>query len=294
MRCRSAIALICALILTGSVHAVERSGAIPAGSYLWTAKAPWFGGFSGLEVSDDGSSMLALSDRSILVSADLQREDGRVSGVKVTSANWVRSSKNKPLIGRAGDSEGLAIGPDGGHYISFEGVHRLAHYTDPESRSKVLPRPKVFKYLASNGSFEPLAIDAQGRLYTMPESSRAADGSIPVYRWDGRRWSTPYKLPQRDDYLPVGADFGPDGRLYVLERATGALGFRSRLRRWTVSDTAATNEETVLDTRSGAHENLEGVSIWRDGEGKLRATMISDDNFMFFLRTEIVEYTLPE
>ncbi|MFA3916833.1 esterase-like activity of phytase family protein [Ruegeria hyattellae] len=294
MRRRSAIAVICALALTGSVHAVERSGAIPAGSYQWTAKAPWFGGFSGLELSDDGMSMLALSDRSILVSAKLQRTDGRVSGVDVTSAHWVRSSRNKRMIGRAGDSEGLAVAPDGSHYISFEGVHRLAHFANPESRSKVLPRPKAFKKLAKNGSFEPLAIDAKGRLYTMPESSRAADGTIPVYRWDGRHWSTPFKLPHRGDYLPVGADFGPDGRLYVLERATGTLGFRSRLRRWTVTDTAATNEETVLDTRSGTHENLEGVSVWRDAKGKLRATMISDDNFVFFLRTEIVEYTLPE
>ncbi|MEX0350936.1 MAG: esterase-like activity of phytase family protein [Paracoccaceae bacterium] len=294
MRRRSAVALICALILTGSAHAVERSGAVPAGSYQWTAKAPWFGGFSGIEVSDDGLSMLALSDRSILVSADLQRENGRVSGVEVTSAHWVRSSKNKPLIGRAGDSEGLAIAPDGGHYISFEGVHRLARYDDPESRSQVLPRPKAFNDLAKNGSFEPLAIDAKGRLYTMPESSRAADGTIPVYRWDGRRWSTPFKLPPRGDYLPVGADFGPEGRLYVLERATGTLGFRTRLRRWRVTETAATNEETVLDTRSGTHENLEGVSVWRDAQGKLRATMISDDNFVFFLRTEIVEYILPD
>ncbi|MCL6282399.1 esterase-like activity of phytase family protein [Ruegeria sp. 2012CJ41-6] len=273
---------------------MDTPGAEPAGSYRWIAKAPWFGGFSGIEMSDDGMSMLALSDRSILVSAKLRREDGRVSGAEVTSANWVRSSKNKPLLGRAGDSEGLAVAPDGGHYISFEGVHRLARYADPESRSEVLPRPNAFKHLAGNGSFEPLAIDDQGRLYTMPESSRAVDGTIPVYRWDGKRWSTPFKLPPRGDYLPVGADFGPDGRLYVLERATGALGFRSRLRRWTVSDTAATQEETILDTRAGTHENLEGVSIWRDAKGKLRATMISDDNFVFFLRTEIVEYTLPE
>jgi len=42
------------------------------------------------------------------------------------------------------------------------------------------------------------------------------------------------------------------------------------------------------------HDNLEGVSVWRDADGALRATLVSDDNFRFLQQTEIVEYLLPD
>ncbi len=54
------------------------------------------------------------------------------------------------------------------------------------------------------------------------------------------------------------------------------------------------DETLLLETASGTYDNLEGVSVWRDAGGRLRATMISDDNFKFFQRTEIVEYALPD
>ena len=94
--------------------------------------------------------------------------------------------------------------------------------------------------------------------------------------------------------MPVGADFGPDGRLYVLERKFARIGFRSRLRRFKWTDSALTQEETLIETSVATHDNLEGVSIWRDSRGQLRATMISDDNFLWIQRTEIVEYSLPD
>ena len=57
---------------------------------------------------------------------------------------------------------------------------------------------------------------------------------------------------------------------------------------------AMTNEVTLLETPRGLYDNLEGLSIWRDGAGHITATMVSDDNFSFFLRTQIVEYRLPD
>ncbi len=289
-----AVQLIATLLLTGSVWAVEVKTATLSNSYAWRHTADWFGGFSALHISEDGRRMVALSDRSVLVTAQVEREGAKITGIEILDHWPVLSSTGRALPGYTGDSEGIAVNPDGGYYISFEGVHRVAHYSGRDSKARILMRPKAFEGLNGNGSFEALAIDDQGRLYTLTEKNRTADGDIPVYRWEDRGWSTPFVLPQRGRFLPVAADFGPDGRLYVLERSLSLIGFRSRLRRWQIEGDDPRAEEILFETGTGTHDNLEGLSIWRDAQGLLRATMISDDNFLALQRTELVEYLLPD
>ncbi|EEE38529.1 hypothetical protein RKLH11_2371 [Rhodobacteraceae bacterium KLH11] len=294
MRRRLAIQLIAALLLIGPVRAVELKQASLLQSYAWRNSADWFGGFSALHISENGQHMIAVSDRSNLVEARIDRDGAEITGIRILGHWPMLSSRGRILRGWAGDSEGIAVAPDGSYYISFEGVHRVVHYAGPDAKARVLPRPKAFLDLEPNGSFEALAIDRHGRLYTLTEKSRTAQGAIPVYRWDGGRWSSPFVLPQRGKFLPVAADFGPDGRLYVLERAVSFIGFQSRLRRWRIADDAPQAEEVLFETGTGAHDNLEGLSVWRDMQGRLRATMLSDDNFLALQRTELVEYLLPD
>lgn len=264
-------------------------------AYDWTGPEAWFGGFSGLHLSPDGQRATVLSDRATVIEVRLTRDaDGQIAGVEPLSHWRPRSNRGRPLTGRIADSEGLAIGQDGAVYISFEGVHRVARYARPGAPATVLNAPWVFRGLKGNRSLEALAIDAAGRLYTLPEDGRDAQGRIPVHRRDAQGWRVAFTLDARGRFLPVGADIGPDGRLYILERAVGVLGFRSRLRRWTLTETGAEQEETLLTTGAGTHDNLEGVSVWRDAGGDLRATMVSDDNFLSLQRTELVEYRLPD
>ncbi|WP_170762684.1 esterase-like activity of phytase family protein [Ruegeria lacuscaerulensis] len=289
-----AVQLIATLLLAGSVGAVEVKKATQLGSFIWRHSAGWFGGFSALHISEDGRLMVALSDRSKLLAAQIDRDGDQITGIEILDRWRVLSSTGGALPGYTGDSEGIAIDQDGSYYISFERVHRVAFYSGPGSKARVLPRPKAFDGLDHNGSFEGLAIDDKGRLYTLTEKNRTADGNIPVYRWDGRAWATPFVLQQRGRFLPVAADFGPDGRLYVLERKLSLIGFRSRLRRWQIDGDVPGAEEILLETGTGTHDNLEGLSVWRDTQGRLRATMISDDNFLALQRTELVEYLLPD
>lgn len=294
MRRCFAVQLIAVLLLALPVQAVEVKTATLLDSFTWHHSADWFGGFSAIHTSPNGRDAMMLSDRSTLVSAQIERKGDRITGVRI-SEHWpVLSSTGRILPGYVGDSEGIASAPDGGFYISFEGVHRVAYYAEPGTKARVLPRPAAFERLDGNGSFEGLAIDDQARLYTLTEKSRTEQGDIPVYRWDGQAWSTPFVLPQRGKFLPVSADFGPDGRFYVLERAVSVPGFRSRLRRWTMTDDQPGAEEILFETTTGTHDNLEGLSVWRDDRGRLRATMISDDNFLALQQTELVEYLLPD
>ncbi|OUS38127.1 hypothetical protein A9Q94_03650 [Rhodobacterales bacterium 56_14_T64] len=291
------IGLVTATTLAVAAFAANRttgtSSAAYLGSYTWRMDDRWFGGFSGLSLSADGSSMTVISDRATLATARINRVDGQISGIEAKTVRHLRSSSGQFLKGRIVDSEGLAIAPDGTIYISFEGISRVVRHLKASSRAQVLPRPNEFRALPINKALEALAIDAQGRLYTLPERALNSDGQIPVWRWDGNSWSTPFTLPPRGDFLPVSADIGPDGRFYLLERDFSLFGFRSRLRRWVLTADGPASEQTLLQTSFGSHDNLEGLSIWRDVQGSLRATMISDDNFKSLQRTELVEYALP-
>ena len=187
-----------------------------------------------------------------------------------------------------GDSEGLAIALDGTYFVSFEGAARVRQQDGLRGYPTMLPRHPDFARMALNAALEALAIAADGALYAIPERPRPADAPFPVYRFRDDAWSIPFTIPREGPYLISGADIGPDGLLYVLERAFVGLGFRSRVRRF---DLNGNGGETVLATETGDLGNMEGISVWRDAAG-LRMTLISDDNFTFLLSTQIAEFRL--
>ena len=158
-----------------------------------------------------------------------------------------------------------------------------------------IPRPKEFNELQNNSSLETLAIDAEGTLYTLPERSGKLSRPFPVFRYRGGTWDQPFSIPRRPPYLPVGGDFGPDGKFYLLERhMSGIFGFQSRVRRFDLGPDGVSGEETLLESKTGTHDNLEGISVWRDQSGAIRMTLIADDNFKFFQTTEVVEYRVAD
>lgn len=298
MRQRSAIALGIALVLSLIGLEIVAAGTGGAARLVsetrWKRNEAWFGGFSGIEVDASGQGFIALSDRGNLVQGRLIRRDGQISGVKLTDAFPVLNHRGTIPREQFRDSEGLAQAADGRLFISFEGAHRVWAYARPGGTAKRLPRHPDFKTMQRNSSLEALAIDARGRLYTLPERSGALARPFPVYRFAHGRWDRAFSIPRRGEFLPVGADFGPDGRFYLLERAYNGLGFRSRVRRFDLTSGGFVAETTLLTSGNGTHDNLEGLAVWRDGAGKIRLTMISDDNFKFFQRTEIVEYVVDE
>ena len=297
MRRRFILALSGALaIVTGlTLAATEPEQARYVGSYTWRGDDPAFGGFSGLELGPDGRNFTALSDRGAIVSGRLERAaDGQVSGVIHGAIVPLRDPEGRTIEKEAlRDSEGLATRSDGRVFVSFEFQHRVWAYLTPEKAAQ-MPRPWRFKDFKPNGSFEALAIDAQDRLYVLPERSGGLSTPFPVFRYAGGRWSQPFSIPRRDGFLPVGADFGPDGRFYLLERAFTGIAFQSRVRRFDVSGTDLTGETVLFQSRAGRHDNLEGLAVWADADGHIRLTMVSDDNFRFFQKTEFVDYLVQE
>ena len=255
----------------------------------WTESQSWFGGFSAIEVGDKGTDATLLSDRAHILTVRLKRTDGRLSGVTVISHRPLVDAEGRALVGAAGDAEGLAIDARGRRTISFEMRHRVARYLG-DGQTAPLPGHPDFASLRPNGGFEALAVHPDGTLYALPERPPAGEG-IPVYAFRRGTWRVAATLPRRGPFLPTGADVDAQGQLYLLERATTPLGFRSRIRRF---DLATGSEDILMTSLPGRFDNLEGLSVWTDAAGTVRVTTVSDDNFLPIQQTQLGEFVLEE
>ena len=93
--------------------------------YHWQTDNPEFGGFSALEVGEDGLALTVLMDRGRLVQGQLLRTSTGIEGINVTVETNLLGLDGKPLSGEDDDSEGLALDGQGGFYVSFEGPARV-------------------------------------------------------------------------------------------------------------------------------------------------------------------------
>lgn len=291
MPSRIRLALIAGIAaLAPMIAAAEKAEYI--GSYTWLSASEEHGGFSGIEVSDDGLRFTAIGDKGIIVEGRFNRTDGQISGV-VSILRKLQNTDGKAVSKPDSDAEGLAIAADGRIFISFEHRHRVWAYRDSKSKAAWLPRHPDFKHFKGNDGLEALAINPDGTLFALPEKS--GKEQIRIYRYKANEWDQPFSIPRVKHFKAVGADFGPDGKFYLLERTLNSVfGFKTRVRRFDIHGDTIGSGEVVLETVSGLHDNLEGLSVWRDGAGDIRLTMVADDNFNFYQRSEFVEYRLQE
>jgi hypothetical protein len=298
MRRRSFLGLTLALALLSGLQ--SSASPVPPPGFVnatdWHGTGPRFGGFSSIAVTPDGSGFLSLSDHGAWVRGTFTRDDqDRLTGITSGMVTPLLGPDGAALPEGSTDSEGVAVAPDGGIYVSFEGPARVRHYASPGAAADNLPSPREFKSMKHNASLETLCIGPDGSLYTMPEESGGAATAFPVFRFQNGKWDRFGTVPRGDEFLTVDCSIGPDGRFYLLKRAFYGLGgFASRLERFDMGPKGLTGRTVLFQTETGTFDDLEGLSVWRDRLGKLRATTVSDDNFSMFFVTQIVEFELPD
>lgn len=284
---------VLALALTLLVHPCFAAELTFVSRYTWHSSIKGFGGLSGLELSGDGTKLYATSDAGYALSAKVIRQNDKITGLRDIVFAPLRDLKGKPLDRWYVDAEGLARNGNGPFYISFEADGRVWRYATLTGTPTALPKHPAFAELQNNSGLEALAIGPDDTLYTLPERSGEWERPFPVFRFRNGVWDQTLSIPRRDRFLPVGADIGPDGRFYLLERDFAWYrGFASRIRVFDLTSAGFTNEEILLTTDFGTHDNLEGISVWRKPGGGLRMTLVADDNFNFVQVTELVEYDL--
>lgn len=295
------VAAALALIALGLPHMARGEATAPpfariTGHFILPA-GPETGGLSGLEFGADGGRFVALSDSATLTRGTVTRDaGGAITAVTIDGPPMaLTDTAGAPLVDPYDDSEGLALGADGGLFASFELHHRVEEFSADGRVLRQLPVPREFTTFGENSGLEALAIAPDGALYALPEGPASGAATVPVFRFRNGQWDRPFTLPGDGTWRPVGADFGPDGGLYLLERDFWPLvGFMSRLRRIGFDEGGVTENEVLLTTAAGQFGNLEGLSIWQDGSGGTHATMVSDNNFLPFLPAEFVDVLIGD
>lgn len=261
-----------------------------------------FGGFSGLEVSADGARLDILSDRGFLVQARLLRAapEQVPAGISLTGMSWLARPDGRSTRLGGADSEGLAWTGQGHFAISMEMGHSLWSYGQ-HGTARQIPPPPGTESLPRNRRYEALAVDPSGRPVMTPEGTPAGETGHPLWRLgsDGQ-WQRIGTLAasswHQGGFRPVGADFAPDGSLYILERGISLSGFRSRVLQLEAPDEEASDQpstgKVVWQSHAYPLTNFEGIALWQDASGKTRLLLVSDDNFLPFLTSSLLEITL--
>jgi hypothetical protein len=274
-----------------------------AGGIKITSANPDFGGWSGLSVSADGSTLVAVSDTANWLSAQiLYDEKGRLSGLADAAMAPLLDLKGKPIGGKVmGDAEGLTItGSDplkGDAYVSFERLHRVWRYALGEKGFLAVPSAVVTQRrlgeMPGNGGIEALAImppetggDEQ-KLLALSEDARDAKGRRRAFLIEDRnveRLSTKLDEP----FSPTDVARLPNGDFLMLERSFSLLagpGMQMRLIKADEVKADAMLEGRVLMSTNNRRtiDNMEGLAVREITEGAAKGQVlvyvISDDNF---------------
>jgi len=267
------------------------------GATVWrTQGAPALGGISGLVMDPDGRGFLALSDRVRLLSGQMHRapETDALRAVTLTGQEALLNPKGAPLTPFNSDAEALARGADGMLFAGFEGLSRVLAYPAGDGTARRATRLHAwdrFRDLWGNDGIEALA--------PLPEDTADTAGLVAItqagqsYIWRGGTgpWQAGFALPDMDSYEVSGADLGPDGALWVLERRRGWTGFTTRIRRFSLEGSTLGTGRVLLEGHIGWRENFEAISLWCDPKGRTVVTLVSDDGFSHVQRTVLAEFT---
>jgi hypothetical protein len=264
-----------------------------------TSPAPEWGGYSGMVMSSDVSSIVAISDVGHCLRLELTHDAaGKLTGVGAAQTGPLLDEAGKPVSGKEwSDAEAIAAAPGNSLIVAFERNHRLWRYAAPEGipdgPAQPVEAPADIKTLPENSGIETLVVDGQGRITAIAESG-SPDGA-------GRGWTqresawVPFALERSDGFEATDATIADDKSLILLER------------RYTEKDGPAARISLLPRTFDGpvagytlavlrlplSVDNFEDVAIQPAPDGGRYIYLLSDNNQNPQQRTLLLQFRLP-
>lgn len=251
-----------------------------------------FGGFSGIELTSGGDHVFLVSDAGYLVEARVERDAaGRITAIVDAEARRFRQNHGELVNDFQGDAEAVRLDPQGRPVVAFESYMRFARFPTADMMPEPLNDWDRFAGNWSNEGAESLAIDATGGILAVLERAKGSPAAYVTLRYNGGRdWTHGPALATDGAFQATDADFGPDGKLYVLERNLSLLsGYATRISVYEREGDHFGDPVTVAKTAPGQFGNFEGMDVWQTTTGGLMATLVTDNNFMPDAATVILE-----
>ncbi len=269
-----------------------------------------FGGYSGLTLSADGKSLMAVSDAGTWLAAQLNYKNGRLASVSKARIGPLLALKSRRLRRRRDrDAEAIRLLKGnlqtGTALVAFEINQRIGLF---DIRGGRLGGPARYlrpgRRLPANKGLESIALfgKTKGRrknVIAFAERYLDANGHHRGWIWKNLKGpARPVALRNLNGFDITDAVGLQNGDLLVLERRfRWSEGVKMRLRHIkasTVRPGAVLNGLTLVraDMRYEI-DNMEGLAVHKDAAGKTVVTMISDNNFNSFLqRTLLLQFEL--
>jgi hypothetical protein len=271
-----------------------------------------FGGWSGLVLSKDGKSLVAVSDAGVWMTGEIAYDGARPKALRSARIGALRTLNGATLTrNRDRDAESIALASGtpakGKVYIGFERNSRIGLFEIGKdgvgAPSTYMKMPAGARRMGNDG-IEALTVLAggprKGSLVAFAESPLRGDKLHSGWIWASGK-------PQH--FFVAGVDgFGitdaaslPDGSLLIVERRfrwTEGLRVRLRLLAADGIEPGGTAKGEILLEANNANaeiDNLEALAISRGESGETVITLMSDDNFNRFLqRTVLLQFTLKD
>jgi hypothetical protein len=277
------------------------------GGLILRSKARGFGGISALRMEADGSRFLAVTDNGAWLRGRIVYEGDRPAGIADAEMAPLLGADGKPLAARGWfDTESIAE-MDGKLYVGIERVEQIVRFDYAKdglkARGQPIEVPVDFKSFKFNKSLECLASPPKGsplagKLIVVTEESLDQAGNLRSFIFYPDHVER-FTVNRSDDFDVSDCTVLPPGDLLLLERRySRAKGVAIRIRRVplkSIDDGRLVDGKVLITADMGYQiDNMEGLGLHRDAQGRTVLTLISDDNFSMFQRTLLLQFTLVE
>ena len=277
------------------------------GGLQLTSSEKLFGGLSGLLISRDGASFVAISDHAQWFRGQLTYRDGRLASVADVETAPMRGPDGAAYSSRARfDSEALTEHV-GKYCVGVERQNEIVCFDYAKqgllARGQAIVVPAVVKMFPTNHGLEavvgvPAGQELAGALIAISERNLDDAGNIVAVMIGGPRPGS-FSIKRTENYDVSDATLLPNGDLLVLERHFSLLrGISVRIRRIPQRDIrpgAVVDGAVLIEADLGYQlDNMEGIAVHRSPAGETIITLVSDDNFSPLQRTLLLQFALVE
>ncbi len=287
----------------------ERFGPLTfVGGLEMVASSRDFGGLSAFRFRTPGDRFIGVADTGFWFFGRIEHDAaGRPSGVADFSMQEMVDRQGRAIGEKwLTDAEGLAIKGDTAT-AGFERDHRISEFhIDPADMKApirnldyLVPR----KELRMNRGFETVVYAPEngplkGARVIVSEKSLDKDGNQYAAILEGPGKGV-FTVAHSGKFAITDGAFLPGGDLLLLERSfslgQGVAMQLRRIRGDSIGKGKVADGPVLLRADMGYQiDNMEGLDVWRRGDGALMVSMISDDNQSLLQRNLYLEFKLDE